>query len=242
MTAGLPLATEDAEKPGPSQRSHRANSSSAAVHAIMGATVTGAIKTRRKPVQERSRRTVRQILDAAEQIISEKGVDAVTTRAVSERAGVGAPSLYRFFADREEMLDALLDQMSRDLDEHVQAAEAGWESGTIADLINLELDAYAGYYKTHPTAAALWFGGRASAAVVESIRNRNDILASRLRALLIDRQLVSDSTPIAVFALTIELGDRILEATFRDPKAHNAEALELGKVALAAFLERWAVS
>jgi AcrR family transcriptional regulator len=212
------------------------------MHAIMGGNMTGAITTRRQPVQERSRRTVRQILDAAEQIISEKGVDAVTTRAVSERAGIGAPSLYRFFADREEMLDALLDQMSRDLDEHVQVAEAGWQAGTIEDLINLELDAYAGYYKTHPTAAALWFGGRASAAVIESIRNRNEILAARMRALLIDRQLVSDNTPPAVFALTIELGDRILEATFRKPKTHTPETLELGKVALTAFLQRWATT
>src|ERR1700739_1899288 len=136
--------------------------------------MTGSIRTRRQPVQERSRRTVRQILDAAERIIGEAGVDALTAPAVAERAGIVAPSLYRFFADREEILDALVEQMSTDLDQHVHAAEAAWEPGTIEDLICLELDVYFGYYQTHPTAAALWFGGRASAAVIESIRYRKD--------------------------------------------------------------------
>jgi AcrR family transcriptional regulator len=200
------------------------------------------MRTRRQPVQERSRRTVRQILDAAERIVGEAGVDAVTTRAVAERAGIVAPSLYRFFADREDILDALLEQMSTDLDQHVQAAEAAWEPGTIEDLISLELDVYSGYYQTHPTAAALWFGGRASAAVIESIRNRNDTLAARLRALLIDHQLLGDTTPPAVFKLAIELGDRILEAAFREPGPPSRETLELGKTALTAFLERRATA
>jgi AcrR family transcriptional regulator len=204
--------------------------------------MTGSIRTRRQPVQERSRRTVRQILDAAERIIGEAGVDAVTTRAVAERAGIVAPSLYRFFADREEILDALLEHMSTDLDQHVHAAEAAWEPGTIEDLIGLELDVYSGYYQTHPTAAALWFGGRASAAVIESIRNRNDTLAARLRTLLIDHHLLADTTPPAVFTLAIELGDRILEAAFREPGPHRRETLELGKTALTAFLERWATT
>jgi AcrR family transcriptional regulator len=202
--------------------------------------MTSSTKTRREPVQARSRRTVRQILDAAEQIITEAGVDAVTTRNVAERAGVAAPSLYRFFADREEILDALLEQLAKDLDEHVQATEAASKTRTIADVIDLELDAYAGYYETHPIAAALWFGGRASPAVIESIRNRNDAIAARIRALLTDHQLVEDTTPPAVFDVLVELGDRVLEAAFREPGPHSHEMLELGKVALTAFLERWA--
>ena len=60
---------------------------------------------RRAPVQERSRQTVTRILDAAAAIADEHGVDAATTRAIADRAGVSYPSLYRFFADREAILD-----------------------------------------------------------------------------------------------------------------------------------------
>ena len=57
---------------------------------------------RRQPVQARSRETVERILAAAAVLIEDGGVEAVTTRAIAERAGVTAPSLYRFFADREQ--------------------------------------------------------------------------------------------------------------------------------------------
>lgn len=60
-------------------------------------------RARRAPTQERSRRTVGRILDAAEQIIGETGAEAVTTRTIAERADVAPASLYRFFADRNEI-------------------------------------------------------------------------------------------------------------------------------------------
>jgi AcrR family transcriptional regulator len=37
---------------------------------------------------------------------------------------VAIPSLYRFFADRDEILDALAEHMTADLDQHARAAEA----------------------------------------------------------------------------------------------------------------------
>src|SRR3974390_141062 len=96
-------------------------------------------RTRRLPVQERSRQTVRQILDAAEEIVGEHGVDAATTRAICERAGVAAPSLYRFFADRDQVLDALLESMLEDLDAHAEVAERGFAGDTIEDFVRLEV-------------------------------------------------------------------------------------------------------
>ena len=43
---------------------------------------------RREPMQARSRLTVTRILDAAAAIADEEGVDATTTRAIADRAGV----------------------------------------------------------------------------------------------------------------------------------------------------------
>jgi AcrR family transcriptional regulator len=204
--------------------------------------MTASTGTRREPVQERSRRTVTKILQATEQIIGESGIEAATTRAVSERAGVAAPSLYRFFADRDEILDALLEQLIKDLDQHVQTAETTEQPRTIEQFIVHELDIYADFYKTHPTAAALWFGGRASPAVTQSIRERNHTLANRMRALLIDHQLVHNTTPPAALELLVELGDRILEVAFRDPAHPNAEPLQHGKTALTVYLQHWATT
>lgn len=197
-------------------------------------------RARRVPAQARSRRTVRRILEAAEGLVAEQGVEAVTTRAIAERAGVAAPSLYRFFADRDEVLDALLEQMVGDLDDHARAAEEAWEPGDLDGLLRLEFHLHVAYYEDHPSLAALWFGGRASPAVVESVRRRNHDLAGRVRERLVARGLVRRDTPVEVFDLVTELGDRILEVAFRDPRRPDRKALELGLVALSAFVERWA--
>jgi AcrR family transcriptional regulator len=201
---------------------------------------TTTARARREPTQQRSRRTVRQILDAADQIVGTQGVDAATTRAIAERAGVAIPSLYRFFADRDEILDALVEHMTADLDQHARAAEASWQPGDPAGLIRLELDTAAAYFEAHPSAVALWFGGRVAPPVVQTIRARNHALAVRVRDLLIRHHLVPEQTPSAVFDLLVELGDRILEVAFRSPDPPDRQTIELGAIALTAFAERWA--
>ncbi len=48
-----------------------------------------------------------RILSAGLELLEEGGRDAVTTRAVAERAGVQPPVLYRLFTDKEGLLNAL---------------------------------------------------------------------------------------------------------------------------------------
>jgi AcrR family transcriptional regulator len=208
----------------------------------MTTTTATTARARREPTQQRSRRTVRQILDAADQIVGTQGVDAATTRAIAERAGVAIPSLYRFFADRDEILDALTEHMTADLDQHARAAEAAWQPGDPAGLIRLELDTAAAYFQAHPSAVALWFGGRVSPPVVQTIRARNHALAVRVRDLLVAHHLVPEQTPLAVFDLLVELGDRILEVAFRSPGPPDRQTIELGATALTAFAGQWTLA
>ena len=85
--------------------------------------MTSAPTQRREPTQARSRQTVTRILDAAAAIVDEHGVDAATTRTIADRAGVAYPSLYRFFADRDEIFDRLLQRHLADIDDRAEAAE-----------------------------------------------------------------------------------------------------------------------
>ena len=80
---------------------------------------TGA-KPRKRPLQERSRETVRAILEAAARIFEERGTTAATTDAIAERAGVSIGSLYQYFPNK----DALLATLSGC---HLLAAQAGLE-------------------------------------------------------------------------------------------------------------------
>ena len=51
----------------------------------------------RPPQQPRGQRRVEQLLDAAESLIAELGLEATTTNAIAERAGSSMGSLYHFF-------------------------------------------------------------------------------------------------------------------------------------------------
>lgn len=60
---------------------------------------------------------VARILDATEQLLIESGYDAVTTNKVAELAAVSPGSLYQYFADKDSLIDALVDSRSVDLGE-----------------------------------------------------------------------------------------------------------------------------
>lgn len=198
--------------------------------------MTGAASARRVPTQERSRRTVQSILDAAESLVGESGVDAATTRAIAERAGIAAPSLYRFFADRDEVLDAVLARALRDLDAHAEVAERDWAGTTIDEFIRLELELHVAYYEAHPSFLRLWFGGRVSPSVVAEVHSRNRALAARARSALTDAGHVDTRVPDSAFILLVELGDRVLDLAFRDRLQADGEILALGRLALSAYV------
>lgn len=59
---------------------------------------------RRAPQQERSRRTVERIIDAAARVLEREGDRAATTNRIAQEAGVSPGSLYQYFSDRDELL------------------------------------------------------------------------------------------------------------------------------------------
>jgi AcrR family transcriptional regulator len=200
-------------------------------------TVTGV--QRREPMQERSRRTVTRILDAAAAIADEHGVDAATTRAIADRAGVSAPSLYRFFADREAILDELLEQHCAALDAKCVEAERTWEINCVADLLDHEIDLHVHYYRRYPSSARLWMGGRTSPTVTRHVRARMKALSDRLHAILVDTGLIPADTDPRAMLVAVEMADRVLELSFRNSTGAEADfdedILAIGRRALSAF-------
>ncbi|AGZ43030.1 TetR/AcrR family transcriptional regulator [Actinoplanes friuliensis] len=52
-----------------------------------------------------------KIVESAAQLLREHGAAAVTTRAVAQAAGMQAPTIYRFFEDKEALLDAVAEHV-----------------------------------------------------------------------------------------------------------------------------------
>jgi AcrR family transcriptional regulator len=64
----------------------------------------------RAPVQRRGQQRVEAILDAAELVFGEVGVEAATTNAIAERAGASVGSMYHFFPNKGAILTALAER------------------------------------------------------------------------------------------------------------------------------------
>jgi TetR/AcrR family transcriptional repressor of nem operon len=65
--------------------------------------------TAHQPTTEKGRATRRRILEAASQLIAERGVAAVSLEDVEREAGVGRSQLYHYFDGRDDLLRAVID-------------------------------------------------------------------------------------------------------------------------------------
>ena len=83
------------------------------------------------PKQQRSREKYDRVLDAAEALVAEVGYENFTTTGVAQAAGLPPSAFYRWFADADDLANALLRRHNARLDEAIEAAigeldEPGW--------------------------------------------------------------------------------------------------------------------
>lgn len=67
--------------------------------------------TRRRPAQERSRRTVQRIVDAGAAVLAERGYHEASTNRIAAAAGVSPGTLYGYFADKDEIVAAVIERV-----------------------------------------------------------------------------------------------------------------------------------
>lgn len=103
---------------------------------------------RRIPTQERSRRTVERIVDAAASVLGDAGYEAASTNRIAAAAGVSPGTLYGYFADKDEIVAAVIDRVVDGFAEAVapalrQAAGQPIESATrvVLDAVLREIEA-----------------------------------------------------------------------------------------------------
>ncbi|APR79431.1 Transcriptional regulator, TetR family protein [Minicystis rosea] len=101
------------------------------------ATEPGALGWVREPQQDRSKRTLTRLLDAAEEIIRTRGVTALTVPAVAQAAQSSVGSFYGRFRDKEALLRTLHERACEQSVLTAQSAldPARWEGVPTASLI-----------------------------------------------------------------------------------------------------------
>lgn len=118
--------------------------------------------------------TRERIALAALQVVDEEGPDGLTMRALAERLGVKAASLYNHVDSKDALVDAVSELVNEEID-HTPLADADWRAG---------LTAYARGYRAvflrHPNTIALLARRRVEAT--RALRGYDALLALLDRA------------------------------------------------------------
>ncbi|HEX4756898.1 MAG TPA: TetR/AcrR family transcriptional regulator [Terracidiphilus sp.] len=127
------------------------------------------------PQRSNGRARVALILEAAADVIRERGYESTTMSEIALRSGTKIGSLYRFFPTKELVGDALIEDYAQSSEVQWQAIIAAAPGATPERLADLLLDAYIEARKKHSARALLaLLEGRADGSRRrEEFRHRN---------------------------------------------------------------------
>jgi AcrR family transcriptional regulator len=201
-------------------------------------------RTRRSPVQERSQETVQRVLAGASALLG-RGVALgdVTTAMIAAEAGVSVGALYRFFPDKQAIIDAIaarhMDAFQKGLPDRLAAA-APTDGAT---LLGAVIEAFYLYLEANPDFVTVAYGTAGSGRYVS--RPARDAYASpEAGGASLVRWFMSEGLGLGApsgldwkLRIATETGDRLLGFAFEQPDpADRRRVIDETKRLLAAYL------
>ncbi len=194
-------------------------------------------KLRNAPTQARSRERLRRVLDAADEVLAAGGAEAFTTTRVAETAGVPIGSVYRFFPDKEAIVEALAVRYWSDFEDLVAGAAEADELESLPDAGAFVIDTLAAGFRARPGFIALWYGGLRTEAVRDATRPTREAIAASIERILARHWPDRSSERRALAARMVVLaGDGLLREAFRLDHRGDRALLEESKLMLRSYL------
>ncbi|MFV0136893.1 TetR family transcriptional regulator [Streptomyces sp. HMX87] len=200
-------------------------------------TVPHATSLRRAPVQRRSAERLTRILDACAELLDEVGYDALSTRAVAQRAGVPIGSVYRFFGNKRQMADALAQRNLERYAERVTERLEGAGGGGWRAALDTVLDEYLAMKRSAPGFSLVDFGNQIPVGHRPCVPNHR--VADRLTDLVsghLGRR--PDDDLRRTFLVAVEAADALVQLAFRIAPDGDRKILQEARELLRAYLER----
>ena len=137
---------------------------------------------RRTPLQERSNETVHRIVDATTALLSRIPLEQITTVRIAEEAGLSVGGLYRFFPDKQAIVDAIaIGHMERFRARLEQEFAAGVPDEGYQFLSRV-IDLYIAFLDEHPDFRAIALGKHVSGWTYEQQAGPGGLVGSFLLA------------------------------------------------------------
>lgn len=181
---------------------------------------------RKQPQQARSRETIQRVLEEAELLLVELGVDGFNTNVLAERAGVGVRAIYRYFPNKWAILVELMDRSNareRDWVGNLRLLKAGddWRSA-----IDRMIDGFYQGASNSPSYSVL----RAACQVSPQLREVDDrnvvSFESDVAEALAALGLAVDPHRLGTIAkIVIEVSGRLIDLALKAESPASAELL-----------------
>src|SRR5713101_7623886 len=109
--------------------------------------------------QVRGKKRIEQLLRAAGEVFGEVGYERATTNAIAAKAGVSPGTLYQFFANKQEIAEALANLYTAQ-NEAIHVAALDVKPGTVSlrELIDRTVDPFLTFRQNAPGHDALFIG------------------------------------------------------------------------------------
>ncbi len=135
---------------------------------------------RRVPQQVRSRDRVQRILEVTADLVVAGGVESVSTRAIASAADVPVASLYQYFADKEEVLLALVERDVAEMDAQVAEDLGRLKVLSVRVMVETTMRAFVKVYRRRPAFVMIWMRGRTNPTIYDYCRSHNQKMARDL--------------------------------------------------------------
>jgi AcrR family transcriptional regulator len=141
--------------------------------------------SRRVPTQERAKKRVERIIDAASHVFAEEGFEAATMESIAARAETSIGSIYQFFPNKLSLFNAL----ARHYHDKLRAFFDLLLGGPLldqpwADILDAGIDAFSLFHEQEPGFRAVWVGLHLTPEVVTEGEAINREFAKRIETVL----------------------------------------------------------
>src|SRR5271165_1745591 len=181
---------------------------------------------RRVPVQGRSHQTVQRVLDAASSLLEQMPLEEVTTTRIAAEAGLSICALFRFFPDKQSIIDAIAVR-------HVEQFRSSLV-GTVLKTVTIQLtklkklspaamlgaiiDAYVLYLDEHPDFRAISFGRHISAATRERQVSPDAGVTALLKRFMLEQLDAADTAELNLkLRIVSEAGEWLIAYAYEQP-------------------------
>jgi len=195
---------------------------------------TAPTSSRRAPVQPRSLHTVKRVLDAASSLLTQAPLEDITTTRIAVEAKLSIGALYRFFPDKQTIIDAIavrhVEQFRLSLEQTViQKLEREFADLAIfnpATLLNSVVDAYVLYLDAHPDFRAISLGRHISAATREREASPTYGLPALLKNFMLQRLGIPNTPELDIMLRVVsEAGERLIAFAFEQPTREERDRI-----------------